>query len=90
MKKAAEDDILRKIPITYGIREEIYCLGNERRLAFGIVAYSNAETDGTATVIESVGDVTDDRAALENLVRKCNGEGLDPRDLYAIAEDFIG
>ena len=84
-----EDEHLRKIPVTYGIREEIYCLGEQRRKAFGIVAYSDAEEDGTATVIASVGDVTDDRAALEELVRKCNGLKLDPIHLWDVVEDFL-
>ena len=81
---------MRRTAITYGIREEVYCLGKERRCAFGIVAYSDTEKDGTATVIASVGDVTEDRAALMELVKKCNEGRLDPIHLYDVTEGFIG
>ena len=81
---------MRRTVITYGIREEVYCLGKERRCAFGIVAYSDAKEDGTATVIASVGDVTEDRVALAELVKKCNEGRLDPIHLYDVTEDFIG
>ncbi len=84
-----EDGNLRRIPVTYGIREEIYCLGEQRRKAFGIVSYSDADDDGTAIVTASVGDVTDDREALEELVRKCNELQLDPIHLEDVVEDFL-
>lgn len=85
-----EDRHLRTIPVTYGIREEFYCLGKAKRRAYGIVAYSDIEANGTATVIASAGDVTDDREALAELVRKCNELGLDPIHLGDVVEDFIG
>jgi hypothetical protein len=81
---------MRLAEITYGIREEVYCLGEERRCAFGIVAYSDAEEDGTATVVAAVGDVTSDRVALMELVKRCNDGGLDPIHLHDVTEDFIG
>ena len=81
---------MRRTAITYGIREEVYCLGEERRCAFGIVAYSDAEKDGTATVIASVGDVSEDREALAELVKTCNEGRLDPIHLYDVVDDFIG
>ena len=36
-----------------------------------------------------VSDVTDDREALEALVRLCNDEGLDPIHIYDVIEDFL-
>ena len=46
--------------VTYGITEEKYTLGQQTRVSYGIAAYSNPETDGTATVIASVHDISDD------------------------------
>ena len=75
--------------ITYGIREEIYCLGDARRAAFGIVAYANAEIDGTVTVVAEVGDVTGKRQEIERLVRLCNRVRLSPEMLRDLVCDFL-
>ena len=34
--------------VTYGMTEEVYSLGAERRVSYGIAAYADAEEDGTA------------------------------------------
>lgn len=65
--------------VTYGLSEEIYALGNEKRVSYGIVAYSNAELDGTATIISSVRDVSSDRQAMVRLISQCNRLQLSPR-----------
>ncbi len=79
-----------KATVTYGICEEIYCLGSEKRAAYGIAVFSSAEKDGVATVTRSIHDITDDREALEELVRKCNKYELDPIHLEDVVIDFIG
>ena len=38
--------------ITYGVVEEKYVLGKSKRTAYGIAAYADAETDGTAKLFE--------------------------------------
>ena len=75
--------------ITYGVREEIYRLGDARRVAFGIAAYANAEENGTATVVRSVGDVSGNKDEILELVRLCNECELDPMHLMDVVEDFI-
>ena len=75
--------------ITYGVREEIYCLGDARRVAFGIAVYANAEIDGVATVVRSVGDVSGNKNEILELVRLCNECELDPMHLMDVVEDFI-
>ena len=47
--------------ITYGITEEIYTLGSDSRKSYGIVAYSNADTDKTATIVAAIHDITSDK-----------------------------
>ena len=75
--------------VWYEVREEVYCLGEKRRLAYGIAAYASADEDGWATVIESVGDISDDRAEVARLAQLCNLHRLDPSQLYDVVEDFL-
>ena len=75
--------------ITYDVREEVYCLGEKRRVAFGIVAYAAAEEDGSATVIASVGDVCAQREPVADLAGLCTALRLDPSHLYDVVEDFL-
>ena len=74
--------------VIYGIREEVYCFRDEKRSAFGIVAYP-ASKDGDATVIASVGDVCSERDKITKLVGLCNALKLDPSHLYDVVEDFL-
>lgn len=76
-------------PVTYGMIEEIYSLGSDSRTAYGIAAYANAETDGTASVLQSIHDITTDREKLLALVETCNRLKLSTVHLRDIVEDFI-
>ena len=71
--------------ITYGITEEIYTLGNDRRVSYGIAVYDS----GISTVIASIRDLSPDREAVEELVRLCNQFELSPIHLNDVAEDFL-
>ena len=75
--------------VTYGLTEEVYALGTERRVSYGIVAYADAEEDGTTTIIASVHDVTADRQALSALVELCNRLELSLIHLNDVVEDFL-
>ena len=75
--------------ITYAVAEEKYALGNESRISYGIVAYSNVEQDGTATIVASVRDITDDKHRLSRLVDDCNKFELSIVHLYDVVEDFL-
>ncbi len=77
------------INVTYAICEEKYVLGNESRISYGIVACSNADQDGTATIIASVHDITDDKERLSKLVDDCNELELSIAHLNDVVEDFI-
>ena len=74
---------------TYGITEENYALEKDSRVAYGIAAYSDADKDGTATIIASVHDVTSDKEALAALVSLCNSLELSPIHLYDVVADFL-
>ncbi len=75
--------------ITYAVAEEKYTLGDETRTSYGIVAYSNADQDGTKTIVASVRDVTSDKAELSELVNDCNRLGLSTIHLLDVVEDFL-
>ena len=78
------------ITVTYGITEEKYTLGQQTRISYGIAAYSNSETDGTATIIASVQDISEDREKLSRLVQNCNCLELSVIHLRDVIEDFLG
>ena len=75
--------------ITYGIVEEKYVLGESQRTAYGVAAYADAETDGTATIIASVNDISSQKDRVEEFVKSCNSAKLSPRDLKEAALDFL-
>ena len=75
--------------VTYGMTEEVYSLGAERRVSYGIAAYADAEEDGTATIVAAVHDITADRQALSELVALCNCLGLSLLHLNDVVEDFL-
>lgn len=78
------------ITVTYGITEEKYTLGQQTRISYGIAAYSNSEIDGTATIIASVQDISEDREKLSRLVQTCNCLELSVIHLRDVIEDFLG
>ena len=75
--------------ITYAVSEEKYVFGDEARISYGIVAYSNADKDGSKTIIASVHDVTSDKISLTNLVNDCNRLELSCVHLRDVIEDFL-
>ena len=75
--------------ITYAVSEERYTFGNETRTSYGIVAYSNANQDGSKTIVASMRDITSDRVALAKLVNDCNRLELSTIHLNDVIEDFL-
>lgn len=75
--------------ITYGITEEIYSLGTDRRVSYGIAAYANAKEDGTAIIVAAVHDITSDKKSLSELVLSCNRSELSVIHLEDAVEDFL-
>ena len=77
------------INVSYSLVEEKYGIGGKTRISYGIAAYSNAETDGTATVVAAVHDITADKEKLAKLVENCNRLKLSTIHLYDVVEDFF-
>ena len=75
--------------ITYGTVTEVYSLGENSRVSYGIVAYSDANDGGTASVIASVHDVTSDEGTLNGLAALCNDLQFDPVHLCDVIDDFL-
>ena len=75
--------------ITYGVVQERYSLNGNERISYGIAAYSDVENNGTATIVASVNDITDERTKLEILVYNCNHLSLPLENLRDVVEDFL-
>ncbi len=84
-----EANAAKTMKITYGLTEEHYSLDADTRVAYGIAAYANADEDGTATIVASVHDITDNKQALAELVSLCNRLELSPTHLHDVVEDFL-
>lgn len=75
--------------ITYAVSEEKYTFGNETRISYGIVAYSNADQDGSKTIVASIRDITSNKERLVELVNDCNRLELSTVHLNDVIEDFL-
>ena len=73
----------------YRISEEKYTLGNESRTSYDIVAYADSEKNGTASIVASVNDITDDKEKLSAFADACNRCGLSLVHLPDAVEDFL-
>ncbi len=58
--------------ITYGIIRETHEIGDHKRDAYGIAAYSDVEVNGTGCVLYAARDLSNERASLEELVERLN------------------
>jgi hypothetical protein len=67
----------------YRLRVETYPYRETTRIAYGIV-----EMAGDA-VLQEIGDITADKAALEALIECCNRLALAPLQLRDVVEDFL-
>ena len=74
---------------TYAIVEERYSFGNTSRTSYGIVALSDPDKDGNATIVASVHDITSDKDAIAALIDDCNRLELSTIHLLDVVEDFI-
>lgn len=74
---------------TYGVIETMFSVESEKRTTYGIAVYANSATDGSATVLISISDISADRALIEELVNRCNRLQLSPLHLKDIISDFF-
>ena len=75
--------------ITYCVSKEFYSYKNAIREAYGLVAYTDAEIDGTATIVASANDLSCNEIKLQELANKCNEGKLELVHFNDIVEDFI-
>lgn len=73
----------------YAVVKEHYALGEENRISYGVVVYSNSVSDGTACIVASVHDITSDEKKVSELVRRCNHLQLSAVHLKDVIEDFF-
>ena len=75
--------------ITYGVSKEIYSYKGAIREAYGLVAYDNAEYDGTLTIVAAANDLSCDETKLQELANKCNEGNLSLVHFNDIVNDFL-
>ena len=76
-------------PIKYGIVDETYSIDSIKRTSYVIVGYSNIDVDGTATIVISVRDVSDDKQKMLDLIELCNRLEVSDIHLYDVINDFF-
>lgn len=75
--------------ITYGISEETYSVNGTSRTSYGLVAFADAESDGSSTIIASARDISNDKSAVEALASLCNRGNLSICHFDDVIQDFI-
>lgn len=75
--------------IKYGLAEEKYFFEKEERISYGIVAYADSQTDGSASIIASFHDLSGDKSVLEKLVYDCNRLHLSLLHFSDTIQDFL-
>lgn len=75
--------------ITYGLTKTEYEYNGKKRVSYGIAVYADAQSEDTAIVVDSISDITPDKAALTELAEQCNSLELSKEHLREIVEDFI-
>ena len=67
----------------------MYLLGDTTRISYGIVAYADSETDGIASIVVSVRDISTNKTRIEQLADLFNRMGLSPIHLDDVIADFL-
>ncbi len=75
---------------TYGLVCEEYHTDKDPRVAYGIAVYAHPAETGNASIVASIRDITHDRLAIEELIRRCNEGDLSPIQLADVIDDFLG
>ena len=75
--------------IVYGVSEEKYSQGGTTRISYGIVAYADSTTDGIASIVASVSDISNNKTRIEQLVDLFNRMELSPIHLDDVIADFL-
>lgn len=75
--------------IVYGVIEEKYTLGKEQRVSYGIAAYSDSNINGTATVVKSVRDISNDISVVTEITDICNRLSLSTIHLHEVINDYL-
>lgn len=64
-----------------------YSGGTTHRTSYGIALVS--DYDDVMSILQTISDLSSDKASIERLVDDCNTLGLDPVHLPDIADDFL-
>ncbi len=75
--------------VTYGMIEETYICGSERRASYGIAAFAHAKQTQTACIVAAVHDIGSDFEEIRSLVEKCNRQELPVVHLQDVISDFF-
>ncbi len=74
---------------TYGLVREEYHTDRTIRTAYGIAVYAHVADTADACIVASIRDITPDRIAIEDLIRRCNEGNLSPLHLQDVIDDFF-
>lgn len=75
--------------ITYGTIAETYSIGDTTHVSYGVAVYAYVDSDGAATVIASVHNVSTQKERIDELVFLCNRYHLAPEHLSDVIDDFL-
>jgi len=75
--------------LRYEVIEEDRILDGLQYRSYGIAVYAKSNADGSIKVIQTIHDITTNRARLCALVKQCNLLGLSLLHLNDVIEDYL-
>ena len=75
--------------VTYAVVEEKYAHSDGFRVGYGIAVRAIGASGAEPATVQTIHDITSDRARIETLVDDCNRLGLSAMHLYDVVVDFL-
>ena len=75
--------------ITYGLIKETYMIEDNEMKSYGIAVFENIKAENVVLILDSVRNISTDRAKVENLIKKCNELNLSVIHLQDVIDDML-
>lgn len=75
--------------ITYGLIKETYKIEGDEMISYGIAVLENIKAENVVLILNSVRNISTNRAKVENLIKQCNELKLSVIHLQDVIDDMM-
>lgn len=75
--------------ITYGLIKETYKIEGDEMISYGIAVLENIKAENVVLILDSVRNISTNRAKVENLIKRCNELKLSVIHLQDVIDDML-